>query len=207
MKQNPFGLLFIVTVDDQIMEDMVRTSGPQVPLKGLVVLLTGLSGAGKTTLSRALHEELRRRGIPTDVIDGDEIRKQDPVPLSFDKEGRESQARRLREIAEEKAATPDRVVLVAAIVPFRASRQEWRRSLGRFLEVFVDCPLAICEARDAKGLYRKARDHEISDFTGISSPYEPPDVPDVHCFTALESVESSMHNVLKAILVRLDRQD
>ncbi len=178
---------------------------PRVPAadhRGLAVWFTGLSGAGKTTISQAVGEHLTASGRRVDVLDGDEVRKHLSKELGFSREDRDENIRRIGFVAG--LLTRNRViVLVAAISPYRSVREEVRASVSDFLEVYVNAPLAVCEARDTKDLYRRARAGEIRGFTGIDDPYEPPGRPDVECHTDRETVEESVRKVLHAINLRL----
>lgn len=175
---------------------------PAADHRGLAVWFTGLSGAGKTTISQAVGEHLTASGRRVDVLDGDEVRKHLSKELGFSREDRDENIRRIGFVAG--LLTRNRViVLVAAISPYRSVREEVRASVSDFLEVYVNAPLAVCEARDTKDLYRRARAGEIRGFTGIDDPYEPPGRPDVECHTDRETVEESVRKVLHAINLRL----
>lgn len=165
---------------------------------GLTVWFTGLSGAGKTTLSRAIHAALVARGYRVEWLDGDIIRQNLTKDLGFSKEDRDENIRRIGFVAE-LLTRHGVVVLVSAISPYRTARDEVRKRIGAFLEVYVHAPLAVCEARDVKGLYRRARAGEILHLTGVSDPYEPPLTPDLECCTDRESVEESVAKVLERI--------
>lgn len=142
---------------------------------GTILWFTGLSGSGKTTLSIALEQTLFQRNVLATILDGDVIRSGLNRDLGFSAEDRKENIRRIGEVAK-LLANQAFLVIVAFISPFRQDRDLIRQSVedGRFIEVFIDCPLQVCEERETKGLYKKARNGEISDFTGISSPYEPP---------------------------------
>jgi len=142
---------------------------------GRVVWLTGLSGAGKSTIANALERELNRQGKRTYILDGDNIRQGLNRDLGFSDADRAENIRRVAQVAR-LFVDAGVIVVVAFISPFRAERQAARELFapGDFLEVFVDVPLALAEERDPKGLYRKARTGELRQFTGIDSPYEPP---------------------------------
>jgi adenylyl-sulfate kinase len=164
---------------------------------GRVVWLTGLSGSGKTTLVRALEESLRGRQVPAVVLDGDRLRKGLCSDLGFSPGDRSENVRRVAEVAC-LFADAGLVVLVSLIAPFRAGRERARTIVGRerFLEVYLDVPLEVCEARDPKGLYAKARRGEISGFTGVDAPYEIPQAPDLSLPTHQLSLEESLARLL-----------
>lgn len=145
------------------------------PTPGCVVWLTGLSGAGKTTLAQALETELRKTGQPVCVLDGDCLRRGLCADLGFSPADRQENIRRVGEVAR-LFADAGLICIVALISPYRQDRVRARAAAlpGRFVEVFVNSPLAVCEQRDPKGLYARARAGELRDFTGISAPYEPP---------------------------------
>jgi adenylylsulfate kinase len=166
--------------------------------RGLAVWLTGLSGAGKTTICNAVYQELLSLDISAEVLDGDVVRKNLCRDLGFTKADRDENIRRIGAIADVLTSSGI-IVLVAAISPYRSVREEIRRNIGTFLEVYVNAPLEICEARDVKGLYKRAHSGEISGFTGIDAPYEPPVSPDVQCDTHQESIEESVSKVIAAI--------
>jgi len=169
--------------------------------QGLTVWLTGLSGAGKTTIAVRLADELRRHGRRVEVLDGDVVRENLSKGLGFSKEDRDTNIRRIGFVAQ--LLTRNGVVaVVAAISPYRAVRDEVRRSIGRFVEVYVRCPLEELVRRDVKGLYRRALAAEIPNFTGVSDPYEEPEYPEVIVDSAAETVEQSMRKVLDAVAVR-----
>jgi adenylyl-sulfate kinase len=152
---------------------------------GGVVWLTGLSGAGKSTLAAALSARLRERQVPACVLDGDELRTGLCRDLGFSDADRVENMRRAAEVARLMAGA-GLVAITALISPFGAERHAARSRFapGRFIEVFVDAPLAVCEARDPKGLYRRARRGEITGFTGIDAPYEPPAAPELRLDTS-----------------------
>lgn len=150
-------------------------------IKPCVIWFTGYSGAGKSSLACEVEKQLLIQGIKTSILDGDIIRTSLCKDLSFSKQDREENIRRVGHIAHE-LMDDGSVVLCALISPFRHSRNEVRSLFnhGQFIEVFVDTPLSICEQRDVKGLYKKARIGKIKDFTGIDSPYEKPLKPNIH---------------------------
>lgn len=165
----------------------------------MIIWFTGLSGAGKSTLCRAVEQKLRAQGVPVEVLDGDDVRRNLSKDLGFSRSDRIENLRRIHYVAQ-LLARNGISVLVAAIAPYNEIRDEIRKnSASPFLEVFVDAPLAVCEQRDPKGLYRQARQGLISEFTGISDPFEIPNAPDVTCYTAVEEVAASCEKVLSAV--------
>ncbi|WP_263057942.1 adenylyl-sulfate kinase [Pectobacterium sp. F1-1] len=149
--------------------------------QGVVIWFTGLSGSGKSTLAGALEQALHARGVSTYLLDGDNVRHGLCRDLGFTDDDRRENIRRVGEVAK-LMVDAGLVVLTAFISPHRAERKMVQDLLGegQFIEVFVDTPLATCEARDPKGLYKKARAGELRNFTGIDSAYEAPDAPDSH---------------------------
>lgn len=172
--------------------------------RGAVVFLTGLSGAGKSTIAEALAAELRAGGREVSIVDGDVLREQVSADLGFDAASREANVRRAAELAARLAAD-GQIVVSALIAPFERSRREAREIVERiapFLLVYVRAPLEVAEARDPKGLYKRARAGEIPDFTGIDSPFEEPSNPDLVIDTASTPVSeaiATLHAALDAI--------
>lgn len=164
-----------------------------------VVWLTGLSGAGKTTLCLSVEQELQRRDHEVQILDGDEVRKELCADLSFSTEDRFENIRRLTYVANLLSAHSV-IVLVAAITPLQAMRDYVRETVPNLLEVFVDAPLSVCEKRDPKGLYSKARAGTIHSFTGVTAPFEKPCRSDVTCHTHIESISESAQKVLTRLL-------
>jgi adenylylsulfate kinase len=157
--------------------------------QGCIAWFTGLSAAGKTTLASDLAAALADLRVPHRLLDGDQLRATLSKGLGFSREGREENLRRIFALALTHAQQGE-VVLVAAIAPYRSIRQQMRVSSPvPFFEVFVDAPLAVCEKRDPKGLYQRARAGELKSFTGIDDPYEPPLAPHLRCRTDLEAVD------------------
>ena len=169
---------------------------------GAIVWLTGLSGAGKSTIAHAAEAQLIAQGVCAEVLDGDSIREKFSRGLGYSKQDRDENVRRAGYVAG-LLARHGVVVLVALISPYRAARDQVRedmRSAGiRFVEVFVNAPLDVCEARDPKGLYEKARRGEIPAFTGLEDPYEPPLSPEVECRTDRDTVETCVGSVLSTL--------
>ncbi|MXP59189.1 adenylyl-sulfate kinase [Pantoea sp. Taur] len=149
--------------------------------QGVVLWFTGLSGSGKSTVAGALEQALHRAGVSTYLLDGDNVRHGLCRDLGFSDDDRKENIRRVGEVAK-LMVDAGLVVLTAFISPHRTERQMVRDLLGagQFVEVYVDTPLAVCEARDPKGLYKKARAGELRNFTGIDSVYEAPDAPEIH---------------------------
>ncbi|MCU5772998.1 adenylyl-sulfate kinase [Erwiniaceae bacterium BAC15a-03b] len=149
--------------------------------QGVVLWFTGLSGSGKSTVAGALEQALHQHGVSTYLLDGDNVRHGLCRDLGFSDDDRKENIRRVGEVAK-LMVDAGLVVLTAFISPHRAERQMVRDRVGegRFIEVFVDTPLAICEARDPKGLYKKARSGELRNFTGIDSAYEAPEQAEIH---------------------------
>jgi adenylylsulfate kinase len=166
--------------------------------KGLTVWLTGLSGAGKSTIATALAAELRSQGRRVEILDGDVVRENLSKGLGFSKEDRDINIRRIGFVAD-LLTRNGVVVIVAAISPYRAVRDEVREMVGRFIEVHVDCTIEELSRRDVKGLYAKALAGEIKNFTGVSDPYEAPLDPEVRVDSAVETLEESLARVLAAV--------
>jgi adenylyl-sulfate kinase len=163
---------------------------PSALTDGVTVWLTGLSGAGKSTLASAVADLLRSDGLPVEVLDGDEVRRNLSQGLGFSRADRDTNIRRIGYVAG-LLTRHGVVVLVAAISPYRAVRDEVRVDIGRFVEVFVRASLDECARRDVKGLYAKALAGELPAFTGVSDPYEEPLSPDIVIDTERESVDGA----------------
>jgi bifunctional enzyme CysN/CysC len=178
--------------------------------RGAVVWLTGLSGAGKSTIARALESELFDRGMHTYVLDGDNIRHGLNSNLGFSPEDRVENIRRVSEIAK-LMADSGTVVITAFISPYRVDRRRAREialeGSADFIEVHVDAPLSVCESRDPKQLYRKARAGEIRDFTGIDAPYEAPEDAEIVVHTDSQTVAGSVDTILAELVPRLRRNE
>jgi adenylylsulfate kinase len=181
-------------------EERLRRAGH----RGAVVWITGLSGAGKTTLALAAERALFERGCQVFVLDGDKVRNGLCADLGFSLPERSENIRRIGETAR-LFHEVGQIVLVSAISPLRADRERARALIPSpyFLEVYCRCPLAVCEERDPKGLYRKARAGLLPEFTGISSPYEAPEAPDV----LVDSAESSVEQEVARLLAELERRE
>jgi len=161
--------------------------------RSLVIWFTGLSGSGKSTLASELERKLHAEGVSTYILDGDNVRAGLNSDLDFSEQGRIENIRRIGEVAK-LFADAGNVVLTAFVSPFKSDRKVVRELVGfdEFIEVYVDCPIEICEARDVKGLYKKARAGEISNFTGVTSPFEAPDRADIRIATDQVSVDEGV---------------
>lgn len=169
--------------------------------QGFTVWLTGLSGAGKTTLARRLEGELRARGRAVEVLDGDEVRQTLSKGLGFSREDRDAHIARVAYVCA-LLTRHGVAVVAAAISPYAEARRAARDQIGSFVEVYVRCPLDELVRRDPKGLYARALRGEIPHFTGVSDPYEAPAHPDVVADTSRESVEGSVDKILAALRAR-----
>ncbi len=178
-------------------------NGSSVRIKnGFTLWFTGLSGAGKTTITDIVEKELRHQQVPIEVLDGDVVRTNLSKGLGFSREDRDTNVLRIGFVAD--LLTRNGVgVIVSAISPYKEARDQVRRNVGDFLEVFVDAPVEVCAERDVKGLYAKAYSGEIPEFTGVSDPYEAPVSPELHLHTDQEDAEDSAQRVI-AKLVELD---
>lgn len=169
--------------------------------QGFILWLTGLSGAGKSTLSNALIPLLEASGKKVELLDGDVVRTHLSKGLTFSREDRDTNVRRIGWVAD-LVARHGGVALVAAISPFREVREEIKRTYADVVEVYVNATVEECARRDVKGLYARAMKGEIPNFTGVSDPYEPPVSPDVELKTAEESVEQSARKVMEHLAAR-----
>jgi len=169
--------------------------------KGCVLWFTGLSGAGKSTVSRMIADRLRAHGAKVELLDGDEVREHLSKGLGFSKEDRDENIRRIGFVCE-LLARNGVIAIAAAISPYRAVREELRARIPAFVEIYAECPVEVLAQRDVKGLYRKALAGEIPQFTGVSDPYEPPLHPEVTIRSAEETAEQSA-DLIWATLERL----
>ena len=169
---------------------------------GVLVWFTGLSGAGKSTLAQAVFARLAQSGRRAEILDGDIVRTHLCKGLGFSHEDRIENIRRVAFVGN-LLARHGVIVLVPVIAPYRSIRAEVRGGSDAYLEVYVNAPLEICEQRDPKGLYRRARAGEISNFTGLDDPYEAPESPDVECQTHIDGIEVCAEKVLQKITVSL----
>ena len=166
-----------------------------------VVWFTGLSGSGKSTIANLLEQQLHSMGVHTYSLDGDNLRRGLNRDLSFTKAEREENLRRTAEVA--KLFVDAGIVVIAAfITPYKATREQIKSIIGAddYIEVFVNTPLSVCEARDVKGLYAKARRGEIRNFTGIDSPFEAPSNPHVELDTANEDLDTCLNKLISYVL-------
>jgi adenylylsulfate kinase len=172
--------------------------------RACVLWFTGLSGSGKSNLAFSLEKILVQKGLNAYVLDGDQIRAGLNADLDFSPQGRSENIRRIAEVA---AIMKDAgfVVLTAFISPFKTDRAKAREICGseNFDEIFVKCPLEVCEKRDVKGLYKKARIGEIPDFTGLSSPYEEPESPDLILDTNNQTIEQCLDSLMTFVLAEI----
>ncbi len=167
---------------------------------GFTVWLTGLPSAGKSTIAHLIASELAKRGHDVEVLDGEEVRTNLSKGLAFSKEDRDTHIERIGYVA--KLLSRNRVaVIVAAISPYREVRERIRTTIDHYVEVHVWCPVEICERRDVKGLYARARRGEIPEFTGVSAPYEEPLKPEVVCHTEKETPDQSAAKIISTLEV------
>jgi adenylylsulfate kinase len=166
--------------------------------EGFTLWFTGLSGAGKTTLAHRLRDIVRERGLKVEVLDGDVVRQNLSKGLGYSKEDRDTNIRRIGFVCH-LLTRNDVVAIAAAISPYREIRDENRRLIGRFVEVYCKCDLETLMKRDPKGMYEKALRGEIANFTGVSDPYEPPEHAEVVCDTAVEEVETSVSKIVSKL--------
>jgi adenylylsulfate kinase len=169
--------------------------GAEVMRQEFTIWFTGLPCSGKSTLARLVEAKIRERGFPVVVLDGDEVRTWLTVGLGFSRADRDENIRRIAHLAmfQNRAGV---ATITAAISPYQHARAEARRLIGRFVEVYVNCPVEVCEQRDVKGLYQRAHQGEIQGFTGVSDPYELPLAPEVVVRTDRESKEECVARVM-----------
>jgi len=167
-------------------------------MKGFTLWFTGLSGSGKSTLSREIEAILLERGMKVEVLDGDVVRENLSKGLGFSKEDRDINIRRIGFVCN-LLTRNDVVAIGAAISPYKAIRDENRKLIGRFIEVYCECPLNVLADRDPKGLYKKAMAGQIKNFTGVDDPYEAPEKPEVVVNTGKETVEESVFKIVKTL--------
>jgi adenylylsulfate kinase len=166
-----------------------------VTRKGFTIWLTGLSGAGKTTIAVELEHQLRQRGLYIERLDGDTVREGLTRDLGFSKEDRDKNIERVTFVA--KLLSRNGVGTIASFIsPYREARQNVRQNTTNFIEVYVNAPLDVCAARDVKGLYAKAFAGELKGFTGVNDPYEAPESPEITVYTDRESLEESVAKIV-----------
>lgn len=165
---------------------------------GFAIWLTGLPSAGKTTIARALTPKLRALGWPVELLDGDEVRMGLSSDLGFDRKAREAHAGRVTYVAKVLARNGV-IPIIALISPYRSSRARARDQIGHFVEVYVTTPIEVCETRDVKGLYKKAREGKITEFTGVDDPYEAPEHPEITVDTVGHSPEQSAEFIIQEL--------
>jgi adenylylsulfate kinase len=169
---------------------------------GVVIWMTGLSGAGKSTIANHLQQLLLERSLNVEILDGDLMRQQLSPNLGYTQADRDLHIRRISFMAD-LLGRNGVITIVSVISPYRAIRQEVRSLMScKFVEVYVDCPLEVCERRDVKGLYRSARAGLIQNFTGIDAPYERPLDPEITCHTDRESIAESALKILTVLAAR-----
>ena len=166
--------------------------------KGFTLWFTGLSGSGKSTLSKRMEDILRGRGLKVEVLDGDVVRTNLSKGLGFSKEDRDENIKRIGFVCN-LLTRNDVVAIGAAISPYREIRDLNRKLIGRFVEVYCECPMDVLEKRDVKGLYAEARAGQVAQFTGVSDPYEPPLKPEVVVNTSRESIDESVEKIVRTL--------
>lgn len=169
--------------------------------KGFTLWFTGMSGAGKSTISERVYARLKESGAKVELLDGDVVRTHLSKGLGFSKEDRDTNIRRIGFVCE-LLSRNGVIALVAAISPYRAVREEVRSRIENFVEVYVHCPIEVLADRDVKGLYKKALAGEIPSFTGVSDPYEPPANPEVTVDSSKEAVDDSVEKVWNTLRER-----
>jgi adenylyl-sulfate kinase len=188
--------------------DAAHPERPIVKHQGSTLWFTGLSGAGKSTISSMLEERLRAAGAEVEVLDGDVVRTHLSKGLGFGREDRDENIRRIGFVCE-LLSRHGVISIAAAISPYRAVREELRARIPNFVEVYVECPIEVLAERDVKGLYKKALAGEIPHFTGVSDPYEPPLAPEVTVNSSTETPEQSLERIWATLerlgLVSFDR--
>lgn len=167
-------------------------------MKGFTLWFTGLSGSGKSTIANEVEQILLERGMKVEILDGDVVRTNLSKGLGFSKEDRDTNIRRIGFVCN-LLTRNDAVAIAAAISPYKSIRDELRKMIGRFVEVYVECPLEVLTERDVKGLYKKALSGEIKNFTGVSDPYEAPENPEVVVNSCTETVEESVAKIIRTL--------
>ena len=189
---------FLSQSKNALVDGMYRKEQKQ---KGFVLWFTGLSQAGKTTVANRVYDILKKKGVKLERLDGDIVRKSISADLGFTKEDRDENIRRIMRVAKLLSQNGTGVIC-SFISPYKKIRDKIRKEVTNFIEVFCNCPLEVCEKRDTKGLYKKARKGEIKNFTGISDPYEPPENPEIELNTDKETIEESTAKVINYLTSR-----
>ena len=187
-----------------------KEAGRESHYSPCILWFTGLSAAGKTVAARAVLQRLAARTCPVHWLDGDVVRRTQSKDLGFSDEDRHTNIVRVGALARDRMLLHDEIVLVSLISPFKSARQIVRDSVApkKFIEIFVDAPLSVCEKRDPKGLYKKARAGQIKQFTGIDSIFEEPESPEIRLMSAQKSVEALADEVISYLVSQqlLDRR-
>ncbi len=184
---------FLSQSSNSLVDDMYKKTLNQ---KGFVLWFTGLSQSGKSTVADKVYNILKERGLKLERLDGDIVRQSISSDLGFSKEDRDENIKRVTFVS--KLLSKNGIGVISSFIsPYREERRKAREEVNNFIEVFCNAPLEVCEARDGKGLYKKARNGEIKNFTGISDPYEPPDNPEIELKTDIESVDESVNKVIR----------
>jgi adenylylsulfate kinase len=166
--------------------------------KGFTLWFTGLSGSGKSTIAERVALKLERKGMPVEILDGDVVRTHLSKGLGFSREDRDENIKRVGFVCQ--LLSRHGVAVIASVIsPYREAREYNRQKIKNFVEVYTRCPVEVCEERDLKGLYLKARSGEIKGFTGVDDPYEPPLNPEVTCKTDVETIEESVDKVIQKL--------
>ena len=181
-----------------VTSESLSARGGQPSLTGATLWFTGLPSSGKSTIAHEVFQRLLQRGLPVELLDGAEVRESLSRGLSFSREDREEHIRRMGYVA--KLLSRNGVIAIcAAVSPYRATRDEVRRNTTRFVEVYVECPVAVAEQRDTDGWYARARRGEVEEFTGVNAPYEAPVAPEVHIHSDQESVYEAAARVMSRL--------
>lgn len=190
-----FFKFFVYIAYEYLWSNKITYGREIVKAEGATIWLTGLSGSGKTTIAKALIKKLEGRLLNVDYLDGDIVRKSFCADLGFTKEDRDENIRRVSYVAQHVSKYA--LVVCSFISPYRETRARIKDITNNYVEVFVDCPLEVCEERDVKGLYALARAGKIENFTGISDPYEEPQNPDVRVHTDATTVDECVDQIVK----------
>lgn len=165
---------------------------------GITIWLTGLPSSGKSTIARELFQRLRARGLPVELLDGEEVRESLSRDLGFSRADREENVRRIGYVAK-LLSRNGVIVICAAVSPYRATRQEVRRNVKHFVEVYVECPNEVAAGRDTEGLWTRAQRGEIEEFSGVNAPYEPPEAAEVHIRSDRESPAEAALRIVRSL--------